>query len=252
MRRALLPRLERAARRYLAVCEYDVADAIAALLFLADDDDDVRRAVDVRDPDRPWRWGMSMPQDFLDAIASALLARGGRRTKNAGIEFRCFEDAQHQHSDRRPSAWWSYAKRCWSCRACSAKGGAFDAAKRLGIPLPARRDAAEVVYPLRDAGGALVAEQVRVDQPGQGKRMFWRRHGTPGLKGLKTRDLPLYGADVLAHAPPEACVVVAEGAKSAEALTKRYLLGVVPVATVTGAATIPVDAVLPCRRAKGL
>lgn len=48
MTRSLQPRLERAARAYLEVCEFSLRDAIAALLLLADDDEDVRRQVDTR------------------------------------------------------------------------------------------------------------------------------------------------------------------------------------------------------------
>jgi L-fucose mutarotase/ribose pyranase (RbsD/FucU family) len=46
--RALLPRLERAARTYLATCDFSLRDAIAALLLVLDDDAAVRRDVDAR------------------------------------------------------------------------------------------------------------------------------------------------------------------------------------------------------------
>jgi hypothetical protein len=91
-----------------------------------------------------------------------------------------------------------------------------------------------------------VAEHVRVDLPPDPetgeprKRMWWRRNGRNGLGGMATRDLPLYGA----HALPTtggATVVVVEGEKACEALTAR---GVLAAGTVTGAATIPSDAVL--------
>src|SRR5262249_54489774 len=141
------------------------------------------------------------------------------------------------------SAWWSCTKQCWSCRACGAKGGAYDAANRLGIPLPTRTPRRREVarWPIRDAAGAIVAEHVRLEGPSGRKLCIWERDGTPGLKGLRVPALPLYGAHVLAAAAPTAPVVVTEGEKACDALTAR---GVLAVGTVTGAATIPADAVL--------
>jgi len=81
-------------------------------------------------------------------------------------------------------------------------------------PLPAGQ--AQVTrYRDRDASGALVAIHCR--QNGQdGKRMWWEQpDGTPGLGGLSTADLPLYGIDRLNGS---AAVVLVEGEKAAEAL----------------------------------
>jgi DNA primase len=71
--------------------------------------------------------------------------------------------------------------------------------------------------------------------------MFWRRHGTNGLGGLKTRDLPLYGTHEIAGADAGSVVVVVEGEKARDALAARSVLA---VATVTGANGVPADAVL--------
>jgi putative DNA primase/helicase len=185
-----------------------------------------------------------MTADFIEAIETALLARGGRRTTtNDGIEFRCFEEGRHRHGDLTPSAWWSCAKRCWSCRACGTTGGAVDAAQRLGIPLPRRASRREVArWRVRDATGAVVADHVRLGGAGGGTKAFiWERNGTPGLKGLRVSALPLYGAHALAAAAPTAPVVVTEGEKACDALTARSVLA---VGTVTGAGTVPADAVL--------
>jgi hypothetical protein len=99
----------------------------------------------------------------------------------------------------------------------------------------------ETVYVLRDPAGAVVAEHVRLERPNGDKRMFWRRNGTPGLKGLKLTSLPLYGADELATVAAGTLTVVTEGEKAKRAVSAR---GVVAAGTVTGAATIPCDAVL--------
>ncbi|MCD6154162.1 MAG: hypothetical protein J7J22_00010 [Candidatus Verstraetearchaeota archaeon] len=98
----------------------------------------------------------------------------------------------------------------------------------------------ETVWHIRDLNGNLVAEHVRVDGP-QGKRIWWRRNGKKGLNGLSTRELPLYGAELLPGLPNGTTVVICEGEKAADAVCKA---GTTAVGTVTGAATIPKRTVL--------
>jgi Protein of unknown function (DUF3631) len=99
-------------------------------------------------------------------------------------------------------------------------------------PLPAGH-AGVKRYGIRDATGVLVAIHVRQDAP-DGKRIWWELpDGTPGLGGLSTADLPLYGIERLTGSPS---VVVVEGEKAAEALLAA---GTQAVGTVTGASSTP-------------
>jgi len=93
----------------------------------------------------------------------------------------------------------------------------------------------EQVWQIRDVDGTLIAEHVRVDGP-DGKRMWWRRGGKKGLGGLSTKQLPLYGVELLRDLANGATVVVCEGEKPTDAVRKA---GIAAVGTVTGAATIP-------------
>lgn len=69
------------------------------------------------------------------------------------------------------------------------------------------------------------------------KRIWWTLpDGRRGLGGMPTRDLPLFGSEILADQPPGATVVVVEGEPGALALRSR---GYCALATVTGAATTP-------------
>jgi hypothetical protein len=90
-----------------------------------------------------------------------------------------------------------------------------------------------VRYRVRDASGALVAVHCRQDGP-DGKKMWWEQpDGTPGLDGLPSADLPLYGIERLSGS---ATVIVVEGEKAAEAL---LAVGVQAVGSVTGASGTP-------------
>jgi hypothetical protein len=64
--------------------------------------------------------------NLLAAIESRLPRREGRETR-----FLC-----PVHEDHNPSARWNSEKHVWHCDACGAGGGAYDLAKRLGVPLP--------------------------------------------------------------------------------------------------------------------
>lgn len=93
--------------------------------------------------------------------------------------------------------------------------------------------ASEFYYSIRDVAGIEVARHYRRNLPTGGKDMWWTdASGKAGLGGKKVRDLPLYGTEHLAAAPPDVVVVLTEGEKDATALQRRGLLA---LGTVTGA-----------------
>ncbi len=174
----------------------------------------------------------SPPPELLAALDRAVLARSGQR-QGREVRFLC-----PAHDDHRPSARWNRGKGVWRCDACGVGGGAVDLAQQLGVELPAApaRTPRETVYLIRDAGGLPIAEHVRQDLAAGGKRLFWRRDGRPGLRGLRSSELPLYGAERVAGWDPSRPVFVAEGEKAAECLVG---IGAQAVGTVTGASGTP-------------
>jgi putative DNA primase/helicase len=89
--------------------------------------------------------------------------------------------------------------------------------------------------------GVHVATHVRTDywdENGEKAKDFhWvSPDGTIGLQGIKTADLPLYGAELLRGLSAGTAVVITEGEKAAGALRK---MGMVAVGTVSGAKLIP-------------
>jgi hypothetical protein len=97
------------------------------------------------------------------------------------------------------------------------------------------------VFAIRSASGAVVAEHVRTNFDDGGKTYSWRRNGRPGLHGLSPTDLPLYGMPAITTTEPGSTVLLVEGEKATDALTRN---GAVAFGTVTGANTIPSDTVL--------
>ena len=88
------------------------------------------------------------------------------------------------------------------------------------FPAPARASktkralASITIYELSNDSGVVVAEHIRRELPGGAKSFSWRRNGTPGLKGLRAEDLPLYGLPAVLQAARDSAVVVVEGEKS--------------------------------------
>lgn len=108
-------------------------------------------------------------------------------------------------------------------------------------PEPAKRSkkdqGRELVYPILEIDGTLLAHHVRVNLPNGGKSFYWQLpEGTKGLDGLKVEDLPLFGSERIPMFSLEKPVIVTEGEKAATALRHR---GYQVLGTVTGAATIP-------------
>lgn len=103
-------------------------------------------------------------------------------------------------------------------------------------------------YEIRDTAGEVVAVHVRRelpkrdDQPKAEKTFSWETPDRgPGLHGVPVATLPLYGLPELMAAPADAQVVVTEGEKACDALRG---IGIVAVATVTGANGTPSDETL--------
>ena len=97
-------------------------------------------------------------------------------------------------------------------------------------------------YEVRSRDGALVAIHKRIDLPDGGKHFAWLRPGgTVGLNGTATSELPFYNAHLIDTWGPGVPIVVTEGPKAADAL---MAMGILAVATVTGAAGTPSVAVL--------
>ncbi len=100
-----------------------------------------------------------------------------------------------------------------------------------------------VRYPLHDPADAhLIAVHVFERDGNGGKRVWWEQpDGKLGLDGIKTADLPLFGAHMLPDLPDGAEVLLVEGETPCKALLER---GVAAVATVCGAGVTPSDASL--------
>lgn len=85
-------------------------------------------------------------------------------------------------------------------------------------------------YEYRDSAGNLVAEKCRIEFPDGGKTFRWRLPGgiwEDGLgKAMKLRDIPLYGAEVLANASPTEPVIYCEGEKAQRSLVLQGFLAV--------------------------
>lgn len=97
--------------------------------------------------------------------------------------------------------------------------------------------AMRTVFDIRDTGGILVAQHVRLDRPDGTKTAWWVRPGCDsGLGGLGTPALPLFGAEYLRLIPVGATVIISEGEKATAALRTLHpwCLG-----TVTGASSCP-------------
>lgn len=110
------------------------------------------------------------------------------------------------------------------------------------VASPVSRVVKSMRYQCIDAHGQVVAIHVRRDLEDGGKEFTWERpDGRKGLGGVKFDSLPLYNLPALLAAPKAAPVVVGEGQKMCDALTKA---GILAVGTVTGAMGTPREEVL--------
>jgi hypothetical protein len=68
--------------------------------------------------------------DFYATLEGAVMERKGRK-RGAEITFAC-----PCHDDEHPSASYNIDKHAWTCRVCSAKGGARNLAQLIGVDMP--------------------------------------------------------------------------------------------------------------------
>ncbi len=170
--------------------------------------------------------------ELIRRINAAVWERDASQAGEHEVRFKC-----PAHDDKHPSAFWNATKGVWNCRACDARGGCLDLARRLGVELPPR-ETVSIDYTIRDTKGQLVAVHRRVQPPNGKKSFVWIRDSKVGLGGRSISSLPLYGTELLADANDGDMVFIAEGEKAADALRQ---LGLVALGTVTGASSIPSD-----------
>ena len=214
-------------------------------------------------------------------VEREVMARGGIKK---GFEY-LFPCPMPDHPDENPSANYNSEKGVWLCRSCSSSGGLVrgrnplcellgvetrsqTSSQKINItptaPKPAPKPTvlqaavpktapkptppkqkSRTDYELLNPGGDYVATHVRLDFHGAPKKMWWEINGKPGLAGLPTSKLPLYGSHRLAEREPgdDTWLYLVEGEKVADA---TRALGMRAVATVCGAHVVPDPEVLQC------
>jgi len=143
------------------------------------------------------------------------------------------------HDDHNPSMSWSVSKHVWKCFACGAGGGWVDLARLLKIELPKLENPiwTEVArWQIKDFDGNVKGTHIRKELPNGEKRFIWVDHN-----GVSSKDMPLYGSELIPQFSKYDPVYVTEGAGKCDVLRT---LGVQVVATVTGAAAVPSKQVL--------
>ncbi len=71
--------------------------------------------------------------ELIRRINAAVWERDASQAGEHEVRFKC-----PAHDDKHPSAFWNATKGVWNCRACDARGGCLDLARRLGVELPPR------------------------------------------------------------------------------------------------------------------
>jgi len=217
---------------------------------MMDTDETRRKTPGDSDLDRTEAWCEANPLQALERIP--LDPATGKR-EGVHLRFLCVS-----HVEETPSLTVTVdgeKRGLVKCFGCDLRGwfGLWRAARRLngkvtrGEVVAFCRDMGqEVVEPearvfrIVDADGNLFAEHHRIGD-GPGKRLWWTRNGSKGLGGLRTSKLPLYRLPDLLRAARNTTAFVCEGEPAADALAER---GVLAVATVCGAKTIPTHEVL--------
>jgi putative DNA primase/helicase len=176
-------------------------------------------------------------QLVLDALESRQL---NPRPRGDGYAARC-----PAHEDREPSLSLTEGDNGRVLLHCHAGCPFEEIIAALGLKaqdvtgqhVPTNR---ETRYEIRSTIGVLIATHVRLERP-DGKKFHWECNGKPGLHGLSSKSLPLYGSETIRTTT--GMVVLVEGEKAADALRRR---GIMAVATVCGAATVPNPEVFAC------
>jgi hypothetical protein len=103
-----------------------------------------------------------------------------------------------------------------------------DGEERTPIPPPPQPlERLVAVYQYITPGGEPAGEKGRFERPDGSKTFRWRKPGeTVWSGGVKTAELPLYGAEVVAGADPSVPVWYVEGEKATEALHEQGQLAV--------------------------
>ena len=171
---------------------------------------------------------MTTTADLKAQVQAGVMARGGKQRGNE-IDFRC-----PAHDDDHASANYNVKKAVWHCFGCGESGNYWHLGRLLGLVHNGHRPDGYHETRRWDIGG--VATHRRFDRDGSKKIVEWERNGKPTLDGMRTDDLPLYGADLLPGASPDAVLLVNEGEKATDAL---LALGFTAVGTVTGAQGTP-------------
>lgn len=86
------------------------------------------------------------------------------------------------------------------------------------------------IYEYKDTTGDLIAEKARFERPDGSKSFLWRLPGGDWRDGIKAKyqakDLPLWGAELVAESDPILPVYFVEGEKACQACRSRGLLAV--------------------------
>lgn len=169
--------------------------------------------------------------EIISQIEHVLITDHQGKQSGDRIMARC---ATPSHDDHNPSMSWSRSKHVWKCFSCGAGGGWVDLAKLLQLELPNRekpvwRNAGR--WEIKNIEGVLLGVHVRQELPNGDKRFRWEGHN-----GRSSKDMPLYGSELIPKFDKMQPVFITEGAGKCDVLRT---LGVQAVATVTGASATP-------------
>lgn len=167
------------------------------------------------------------------------LLEGVRKSSQGGYSARC-PGAQHEHADRHPSlsvGIGADGRVLLNCHAGCTTEEVLAALELDYSDLYEKTPSGNRVRRFRvaDRNGSVLAHHVREDRA-NGKQMWWEINGKRGLGGTPSSELPLYRLPELLAADPAAPVFATEGEAASDALAD---LGLVAVATVTGAGGTP-------------
>lgn len=166
------------------------------------------------------------------------------KRSGSGWEASC-PGPRHKHQDKKPSLSIGLGYDSRVLLNCKTGCDVEEILGSLGLTFSDLFEKSQAGNPVRRfrliaPNGNVVAEHVREDLVDD-KKLWWEHDGQRGLNGTQVVDLPLYRAPSIALADPKAPVIVCEGEKAAEALAD---VGLLAVATVTGANKTPSDASL--------
>lgn len=168
----------------------------------------------------------------------------GVKKSGEGYSARCPTTA-HKHGDKSPSLSVGIGHDGRVLLTCHTGCATDDVLAAIGLTMTdlfehSTRGNVVQRYRIADRNGTVVAVHVREDLADGSKKMGWESGGKHSLNGTAVVDLPLYRLDLLAGDQSRP-VILCEGEKAADALAE---LGLLALATVTGAAATPSEATL--------